>query len=49
MDRRFTIAVLIVSGLAALAVALLVNGSRRGELALEASGMLLAVMSWLAS
>lgn len=47
MDRRFTAAVLLVSALAALAVALLDRGIGAGEVALEASGALIAVVAGL--
>lgn len=47
MDRRFTAAVLLVSALAPLAIALLAKGIRAGELAIVASGALIAVAAGL--
>ena len=45
MEGRFTIAVLLASGLGAVALALLVGGVRGGEPVLETSGALLAVVA----
>jgi len=45
MERRFAVAVLLVSGLAALALALLLGGVHQGEPALAVGGGLLGAVA----